>query len=178
MAFSYPDYLSLRDRNHSFDGLAAYTGTQVGLDTGGNPARAFVDEVTGNYFDVLGIQPYLGRLFHAADEHGSNSAPFIVLNYVYWHSHFQADRGITGRTVLLNKRPFTIIGVAPPGFHGPVLFFSSSMPKTANAIPKMPAIRNLYANFHPSSPRSATTSESCRRHTSITAIIPRSCSNS
>ena len=123
LALSYPDYLDLRDHNRSFDGLAAYNGTQAGLDTGGNPARAFVDEVTGNYFDVFGIQPYLGRFIHASDEHGPNSAPYIVLNYAYWHNHFQDDRGVIGRTVQLNKHPFTIVGVAPPGFHGPVLFF-------------------------------------------------------
>jgi len=120
---SYPDYLDLRDRNSSFEGLAAYNNTEVGLDTGDNPSRAFADEVTGNYFDVLGIQPYLGRFFHASDEHGPNSAAYIVLTYAYWHTHFRDDRGVVGRTVHLNKHPFTIIGVAPPGFHGPVVFF-------------------------------------------------------
>ena len=127
LALSYPDYLDLRDRNRSFDGLAAYNNSQAGLDTGGNLARAFVDEVTGNYFDVFGIQPYLGRFFHPSDEHGPNSAPYIVLTYDYWHTHFQDDHGVIGRTVQLSKRPFTIIGVAPPGFHGPVLFFSQDL---------------------------------------------------
>jgi hypothetical protein len=80
--------------------------------------------VSGNYFDVFRIQPYLGHFFHASDEHGPNSAPYIVLTYAYWHTHFQDDRRVVGRTVKLNKHPFTIIGVAPRGFHGPVLFFS------------------------------------------------------
>src|SRR6202022_66504 len=62
---SYPDYLDLRARNRSFDGLAAYNISQAGLDTGKNPSRAWAYQVTGNYFDVLGIQPYIGRLFHA-----------------------------------------------------------------------------------------------------------------
>ncbi len=119
---SYPDYLDLRDRNRSFDGLAAYNVTAVGLDTGNNPSSAFIYEVTGNYFDALGIQPYLGRFFHGADEHGPNSAPYIVLTYAYWHSHFQDDRGVVGRTVLVNKHPYTIIGVAPPEFRGTLLF--------------------------------------------------------
>src|SRR5260370_1377845 len=122
---SYPDYLDLRDRNRSFDDLVAYGIGQAGLDTGENTSRAWVYEVTGNYFDVLGIQPYLGRFFHSSDEHGPNSAPYIVLSYAYWHVHFQDDRGVVGRTVQLNKHPFTILGEAPPGFRGTIVFLSA-----------------------------------------------------
>ena len=121
---SYPDYLDLRDRNRSFDALAAYGIAEAGLDTGENPSRAWVYEVSGNYFDALEVHPYLGRFFHASDERGPNSAPYIVLTYAYWHAHFQNDRGVVNRTVQLNKQPFTIVGVAPPGFHGTLLFFS------------------------------------------------------
>jgi predicted permease len=121
---SYPDYLDLRDRNRSFDGLAAYNIDPAGLDTGDNPSRVWVEEVSGNYFDVLRLQPYLGRLFHGSDEHGANSAPYIVLTHAYWQSHFPGDAGVVGRTVQLNKHPFTIVGVAPPGFHGTLVFFS------------------------------------------------------
>jgi predicted permease len=121
---SYPDYVDLRDRQRSFDGLSAYNITAVGLDTGKDPSRAWLYEVSGNYFDVLGIQPYLGRFIHASDEHGPNSAPYIVLTYAYWHAHFQDDRSVVGRDVKLNKHPFTIVGVAPPEFHGTLLFFS------------------------------------------------------
>jgi predicted permease len=119
---SYPDYLDLRDRNRSFDALAAYNVTGVGLDTGNNPSSSWILEVTGNYFDALGIQPYLGRFFHGSDEHGPNSAPYIVLTHAFWHSHFQDDRGVVGRVVQLNKRPFTILGVAPAEFRGTLLF--------------------------------------------------------
>jgi predicted permease len=121
---SYPDYVDLRDRNRSFEALAAYNISQAGLDTGKNPSRAWVYQVSGNYFDVLGIQPYLGRVIHASDER-ANSAPYIVLTYAYWHSHFQDDRGVVGRVVQLNKHPFTILGVTPPGFRGSVLIFSA-----------------------------------------------------
>jgi MacB-like periplasmic core domain len=115
---SYPDYLDLRDRNRSFDDLAAYDAAQVGLDTGENPSRVWIVLVSGNYFDVLRLQPSLGRFFHASDERGPNSAPYIVLSYDYWHTHFQDDRGVVGRIVQVNKHPFTIIGVAPPRFNG------------------------------------------------------------
>src|ERR1700677_305540 len=124
-ATSYPDYLDLRDRNRSFDGLTAYILTQVALDTGKNPSEVWGYEVTGNYFDAMKIQPYLGRFFHVADEHGPNSAPYLVLTYAYWHSHFQDDRGVVGRVVQLNKHPYTVLGVTPPEFHGTLLFFYS-----------------------------------------------------
>jgi predicted permease len=121
---SYPDYVDLRDRNRSFEGLIAYSISEVGLDTGNNPVRAWLYDVSTNYFDELGLQPYLGRFFHAYDEHGPNSAPYIVLTHAYWHSHFQDDRGVVGRVVNLNKHPFTIVGVAPPEFRGTLLFFN------------------------------------------------------
>ena len=126
-ATSYPDYLDLRDRNRSFDSLAAYMLAPVGLDTGKNPSQAWTYEVTGNYFDALGIQPYLGRFFHGADEHGPNSAPYLVLSYAYWRTRFQSDPGVVGRVVQVNKHPFTILGVAPPEFRGTLLFFSADL---------------------------------------------------
>ena len=124
MAESYPDYLDLRDRNRSFESLIAYNVTQAGLDTGSDPTRAWVDEATGNYFDGLGLKPYLGRFFHSSDEHGPNSAPFLVLTYDFWRTHFQSDPSVIGRVVRLNKFPYTIIGVGPPEFHGTLMFFN------------------------------------------------------
>lgn len=124
---SYPNYLDLRDRNRSLDALAADNITQAGLDTGKNPSQVFLIEASGNYFDVLGLQPYLGRFFHAADEHGPNSAQYVVLSYAGWREHFEGDRGVVGRTVLLNKHPFVIIGVAPPGFVGTFIAFSPEL---------------------------------------------------
>jgi predicted permease len=124
MAESYPDYLDLRDRNRSFDALMAYNVVEAGLDTGEGPSRTWVEEASGNYFDALGLQPYLGHFFHASDEHGPNSAPYIVLTYAFWHTHFQDDRSVVGRTVQVDKHPFTLLGVAPPDFHGTLIFFN------------------------------------------------------
>jgi predicted permease len=124
MTQSYPDYLDLRERNRSFEDLAAFSVPQVALDTGENPSLAWGMEASGNYFDALQIQPYIGRLFHASDEHGPNSAPYIVLSYSYWHSHFHDDGGVVGRMVQVNKHPFTILGVTPPEFRGTIVFVS------------------------------------------------------
>ncbi len=126
---SYPDYLDLCDRNHSFESLMSYDIIGgVGLDTGsGNPSAVWPYLVSGNYFDSLGVQPYLGRFIHASDEHGKNSVPYIVLSYAYWHSHFNGDPAAVGRTVPINKHPYTIVGVAPPGFRGTELFFAPDL---------------------------------------------------
>jgi predicted permease len=121
---SYPNYIDLRDRNHSFADLAAFNMVFVGLDTGKDPSVFNGYATSGNYFDVLRIQPYLGKFFHASDEHGRNSAPYVVLSYAYWHSRFHEDPSVIGRVVGLNKHPFTIIGVAPPAFQGTLMFIS------------------------------------------------------
>ncbi|HEY0794504.1 MAG TPA: ABC transporter permease [Acidisarcina sp.] len=126
-AHSYPDYLDLRQRNRSFDDVAAWAIAQAGLDTGKDPSNVWEYETSGNYFDLLRIQPYLGRFFHASDEHGPGSAPYVVLSYSYWHSHFKDDRSVVGRIVRLNKHPVTIVGVTPPEFQGTVLFFASDI---------------------------------------------------
>jgi predicted permease len=121
---SYPDYLDMRDRNRSFDGMAGFTAGMASMDAGDSASRSWMYEVTGNYFDELRLQPFLGSFFHASDEHGPDSVPYVVLTYAYWHSRFQDDRNVVGRTIQLNKHPFTILGVAPPGFHGTLLIFS------------------------------------------------------
>lgn len=122
---SYPDYLDLRDRNRTFSSLM---GIQimgpVGVDTGNNPTTVWPELATGNYFDTLEIQPYLGRFFHASDEKGMNSAPYVVLSYNYWRTHFQSNSNIIGHAIDINKHPFTVIGVAPPKFRGTELFFA------------------------------------------------------
>jgi predicted permease len=126
---SYPDYRDLRDQNRSFASLVMYDIMGgVGLDTGkGNPSVVWPYLVSGNYFDALGIQPYLGRFIHASEEHGKNSMPEIVLSYALWHSYFNGDRDVIGRAVQINKHPFTIIGVAPADFRGTELFFAPDL---------------------------------------------------
>src|SRR6185437_9422013 len=121
---SYPDYLDLRDRNRTFESMITFMIMgPVGVDTGSNPTTAWPYLVSGNYFDALGIQPYLGRMIHASDEKGENSAPYVVLSYDYWRTEFRGDKNVVGRQVAINKHPMTIIGVAPKDFRGTELFF-------------------------------------------------------
>ena len=126
---AYLDYLDLRQQNRSFESLASYDIVGgVGLDSGGgSPSVAWPYMVSGNYFDSLGIQPYLGRFLHSSDEHGKNSVPYIVLSYAYWHSHFNSDPAAVGRTVQINKHPYIIAGVAPRDFRGTELFFAPDL---------------------------------------------------
>jgi predicted permease len=116
---SYPAFEDFRQRNTTFSGMAGIYGySHAGLSWRNAVMKVHGDEVTGNYFDLLGVQPELGRFFHAADEHGPDSAPYVVLSDALWRSAFHADRGVVGTAVELNKHPFTVLGVAPARFHG------------------------------------------------------------
>lgn len=116
---SYPAFVDLQQRNTTFAGIAGIYGySHASLHWKNTSLNLHGDEVTGNYFDLLGVEPRLGRFFHAADEHGPNSAPFIVLSHALWRSAFHADPDVVGTTVALNNHAFTIIGVASPRFHG------------------------------------------------------------
>ena len=119
---SYPDYLDYRKRNFTFKDIAAYNLTQAGIRKGTLVVKSLGYEVSGNYFDLLDIQPAHGRFFHSSDEHGPNSAPYIVLSDSFWRSHFNGDAGIIGQTVEVNKHPFTVLGIAPRQFHGTEIF--------------------------------------------------------
>jgi predicted permease len=122
---SVPDYEDLRDKNRTFQSMTMYNIIgPVGFDTGNNPTIAWPYEASGNYFDALGIHPYVGRFFHKEDEKGVNSAPYVVLSYDFWHTQFHGERSVVGRVVQVNQHPMTIIGVAPPGFRGTEMFFA------------------------------------------------------
>jgi hypothetical protein len=119
---SYLDYMDYRVRNSTFSDMAAYRLDTAGVSVRGSAEKRWDIEVSGNYFDMLGAQPELGRFFHASDEHGPDSAPYIVLSDAFWRNRFHADPDVLGAVVELNKHPFTIIGVAPANFHGIDLF--------------------------------------------------------
>src|ERR1035438_3078237 len=105
---SYPAFEDFQQRNTTFSGMAAINAySHVELSWRNAVMEISGDEVTGNYFDLLGVQPEAGRFFHAADEHGPDSAPYVVLSDALWRSAFNADPGVVGTTVELNKHPFT-----------------------------------------------------------------------
>jgi predicted permease len=119
---SYPDFVDYQTRNATFADMAAYRVQFAGLSVGNAAYKCWYDRVSGNYFDMLGVPPAYGRVFHASDERGLNSAPYIVLSYDFWLSHFDSNPRVVGTAVSINKRPFTVIGVAPRGFHGTEIF--------------------------------------------------------
>jgi predicted permease len=119
---SYPDYVDFRARNKGFRDLLAYRLNMLAFSARAAAEKRWMYEVSGNYFDMLKVQPQLGRVLHESDEHGPNSAPYIVLSDAFWRSRFHADPHVVGTTVNLNKHPFTIIGVAAQGFYGTELF--------------------------------------------------------
>jgi len=136
---------------YSFESLTTYyIAGAAGLDTrGGSPSVVWPYLVGGNYFDTLGIQPYLGRFFHASDEHGDNSVPYIVLTYDFWKSNFHGDPSAVGRIVQVNRNPYTILGVTPPGIRGTELFFS---PAFFAPIVDLPQIGTSWNPLHERAP--------------------------
>jgi len=111
----YPDYRDYRDRNHSLLGLAAHGATALSFSYAGIPERMICDEVTGNYFDLLGVRPAAGRLLVEADDAAA------VISYGLWLRKFGGSSGAIGARIDLNGNPFTIVGVAEKGFRGTVL---------------------------------------------------------
>ncbi|HEY5328627.1 MAG TPA: ADOP family duplicated permease [Acidobacteriaceae bacterium] len=116
---SYPAFEDLQRRNSTFSGMAAiYAYSDASISWRNAVTSVHGDEVSGNYFDLLGAQPALGRFFHATDEHGPGSAPYVVLSNSLWRTAFHADPGVIGTTVEIKKHPCTVVGVASPEFQG------------------------------------------------------------
>jgi predicted permease len=115
---SFLNYKDYRERSRSFEGLLAYRFVVASLSHNGVNERAWGFTVSGNYFDVLGVKPVLGRAFLPEEDQTPDSHPVVVLSNACWKKRFGGDPSIVGRTVSLNNRTFIIIGVAPEGFVG------------------------------------------------------------
>ena len=115
---SYLNYKDYRDRNDVFSGLFVYRIVVASLSHSGSNERVWGYLASGNYFEVLGVKPILGRSFLPEEDQTPGSHPVVVLSYTCWQKRFAGDPAIVGRTILLNNHTFTVIGVAPKGFIG------------------------------------------------------------
>ncbi len=114
---SYLNFLDYQKQNSVFSGTAAYSFAGIGLTRGGETSNVLGQLVSGNYFDLLELRPFLGRGFLPEEDTAPNGHPVAVLSYKFWKK-LGGDRNIIGNTITLNGHGFTIIGVAPPGFTG------------------------------------------------------------
>jgi macrolide transport system ATP-binding/permease protein len=125
VSFSYPDYQDFRDRNDVLSGLMAYRAVPMNLSTQltGN-VRIWGYEATGNYFDLLGVRPLLGRLLRPDDDDHPGAHPVIVLSYDCWQRRFLGDPNVVNRAVKINGLTYSVLGVTPAGFRGTELILS------------------------------------------------------
>jgi putative ABC transport system permease protein len=118
----YPDFFDFRDQNQSFSSLAVYRYRNLALVDEQEAQNILAQNVSGEFFDVLGIRPLLGRAFTRADEQaGGGPGGFkAVLSYSFWQSHFNRAEDVIGRVLMLDGRPHTIVGIMPQGFQFPI----------------------------------------------------------
>ncbi|HEX6730361.1 MAG TPA: ABC transporter permease, partial [Pyrinomonadaceae bacterium] len=133
-AFSYPNYKDFRDRNQVLSGLLAYRFVPLSLSRAGNNERVWGYEVSGNYFDVLGVRAVKGRTFLAEEDQTRLSHPVIVISHNFWQQRFGGDANVIGTDVLINNHQFKIIGVAPPEFKGTEIVYTPDIWVTASMI--------------------------------------------
>ena len=116
--FSYRDLRDLGERTRTFSGLLGYHDDYMSLTGMAKPERIYGALTTSNYFDVLGVHPILGRVFLPDEEQQRNNAAVAVISYTVWQNHFGLDPQIIGKTIQLNRHPYTIIGVTGREFRG------------------------------------------------------------
>ncbi len=121
MNVSYPNFRDWRDQNRAFSGLAAHKTIWLGLSAEGESGRVQGAMVSGNYFDVLGVRPALGRTFLPEEDRIPGAYPVAVVSYGLWNRRFGSDPGLVGRKIRISGHAFTVIGVAPRGFKGTVV---------------------------------------------------------
>jgi putative ABC transport system permease protein len=117
-SFSYPMYKGLRDRNSVFSGILARYRFPASVASHGQTDRASGEVVTGNYFEVLGVRPAVGRVFSQDDDRVPGAQPVVVLSYSYWTRHFGADPSVLNKVLLINNIEMTVVGVSQSGFTG------------------------------------------------------------
>jgi len=139
--FSYPMYKDLRDKSQVFSGVVAVDRANVGVSWNNQAEDQDAELVGGNYFQVLGLNPVVGRLLTPQDDTEKGANPQLVLSYAYWKTRFAGSPAVIGQVVRINGHPFTIVGVAPEEFqtaiggYKPGVFLPISMSEVA--IPSM-----------------------------------------
>jgi len=133
-AFSYPNYKDFRDRNEVLSGLLVYRFVPLSLSRGSANERIWGYEVSGNYFDVLGVKAIQGRTFLPDEDKAKNSSPVVVLSYDSWQRRFAGDPNLVGKDVLINNHQFRVIGIAPEGFKGTEFVYSPEIWLTASMM--------------------------------------------
>jgi predicted permease len=131
---SYPDYRDLRDQNHSFSGILAYSHDWITVTGGAQPERVYVANVSSNYFGVLGVKPWLGRFFLPEEETRPDAVPYVILGYSLWKTRYVADPSVVGKSIEIARHPVTVIGVAPEGFIGAMPGIREDLWLTLNPI--------------------------------------------
>jgi predicted permease len=121
--FSNPEVRDFRGNNTVFSAVAGFYIYNVGLEADGVSRPVWVYEVSGQYFELTGIKPFLGRLLQRDDDVHSGASDAVVLSWSTWKSDFGADPNIVGKKVRINKHPYTVVGVTPEGFYGTEKFF-------------------------------------------------------
>lgn len=114
--FSYPQYLALRDGAHGLSGILATASNQAGFSRNNSARFVSAELVSGNYFQVLGVAPALGRLLQPSDDGQPGTNPVVVLSYTFWRDKLGADPSIVGSTVSISGQPYQVIGIAAPRF--------------------------------------------------------------
>lgn len=117
-SFSYPMYKGLRDTNSVFSGILGRFGFAASVAAHGQTDRASGELVTGNYFQVLGVEPAVGRVFTQDDDRVPSAEPYVVLSHSYWERHFGSDPSILNKVLLINNIEMTVVGVSQAGFSG------------------------------------------------------------
>jgi predicted permease len=125
-SFSYPDYQDISRAAKQVSGITGFDDLSVGVVVDREAERAWTQIVTANFFDVLGVSVNVGRGFTPQEETPGAPAT-VVLSHAYWQRRFNTDSGVIGRQIRINSQPFTVIGVASPGFFGAVSGLSYDM---------------------------------------------------
>src|SRR5215469_1760696 len=157
---SYPNYRDYRDHSQSFASLMSYSSVAGNLTGHGDPQLFVYQIVSRNYFQTLGVTPFIGREFSAEEDDQSGSRPVALISYSLWQRQFAAKPEVTNERVEINGRPFQVLGVLPAGFQGlnllspadvwlPMAMFREMFPNSAVAGQRRPLVFSVVGRLKP-----------------------------